>query len=103
MNLKESFTKYEHPFDFVIETVKKIRQLKSEYNLSSKPIDNASIYIKNNEAKLGLILQSASNIARLCKVNNLYVNYIDEYDESNNFCVRFGEKNKQAAPNSICS
>ena len=89
MKLKETFIGYEHPFDFVIETVKKIRQLKSEYNLSSKTIDNAFIYIKNNEAKLGLILQSASNIKRLCKSNNLYVNYIDESDELNNFYIRF--------------
>ena len=89
MKLKETFIGYEHPFDFVIETVKKIRQLKSEYNLSSKTIDNAFIYIKNNEAKLGLILQSASNIKRLCKSNNLYFNYIDESDELNNFYIRF--------------
>lgn len=96
MELKQSFRKYEHPFDFVIQTMKEIRQLKSVYNLSSKPIDNVFIYVKNNEAKLGLILKSGFDIARLCQVNNLYVNYIDESDELNNFCVRFG-KNQQTS------
>jgi hypothetical protein len=94
MDLKEFFRRYEHPFDFVIDTVKEIRRLKSVYNLSSKPVDNTFIYIRNDEAKLGLALNSAFDIARLCQVKNLYVNYVDETDEQNNLCFRF-EENKQ--------
>lgn len=94
--IKESFRKYEHPFDFVIETMTEIRKLKSVYNLSSKRVDKVFIFIKNNEAKFAMLLDSGFDIARLCQVNNLYVNYIDESDELNNLCVRFGE-NREAA------
>ena len=93
--LKESFRKYEHPFDFVIEKITELRQLKSVYNLSSKQIDNAFIYVKN-ELELTVLLNSGFDIARLCQVNNLHINYVDESNEENNLCVRFGE-NKQAA------
>jgi hypothetical protein len=86
--------KYDHPFEFVLETIKQIRRLKAEYNLSSKTIDNSFIYIKNDVSKLGLLLLTGFDIARLCQVKNLYVNFIDETDAENNFCIKFGE-NKQ--------
>jgi hypothetical protein len=87
--INNSFRNYKHPFDFVIKTVTELRKLKSIYNLSSKEIDNAFIIIRNDKNKLGLILKSGNNIAKLCQVNNLYVNYVDDYDSLNNFWIRF--------------
>ena len=86
---EESFSRYDHYFDFVLALVKEIRRLKGDANISSKTIDAAHINIMNCEYKLALVLECASNIARLCKTNTLYINYFDDEEESNNLNFKF--------------
>jgi hypothetical protein len=93
-DVMEGFRKYNHPFEYVLDLITRLRQLKAEHNLSSKPIEDAYIWVKNDLAKLGLALESGFDIRRLCKVNNLYINYVDDEDELNNFCLRY-EDDKQ--------
>jgi hypothetical protein len=83
--------KYDHPFDFVISTVREIRKLKATFNMASKTIDRAYVHVKNDELKLGMLLDSGFNIARLCKVNQFHVYYFDDTNLGNNIHVSFGE------------
>jgi len=98
---EESFLKYDHYFDFVLELVKEIRRLKGDANVGSKTIDATYINIRNSEYKLALVLECAGNIARLCKTNTLYINYFDDEKESNNLNFKF-DKNKSGELQYLC-
>lgn len=91
---EESFRKYEHPFEYILDIIKQLRSMKSDFNLSSKSIENAYVNIRNSELELSLVLESGFNIARLCQVDNLYVTYVDDDQQDNNLVAKF-DKNKQ--------
>lgn len=86
---EQAFLRYDHYFDFVTSLVKEIRRLKGD----SKRIDAAHINILNCEYKLALVLDCANNIARLGKVDNLYIKFVDDEDGSNNLNFKF-DKNE---------
>ena len=88
---KDSFRKYNHCFEYLLDVIKEIRMLKGVYNIPSQTIEKVIINVKNNEHKLGLVLRNGFDIARLCNVNNLYVNYFDDDNEDNNLSVKFGK------------
>lgn len=89
LTFKEAFARYEHPFDFIIETITAIRKLKADFNLGSKKIENAIIVVKNNEYKLVAIMQSVENIKNLCKIETLSINYFDDENPDNDLYLKF--------------
>lgn len=93
ISFKDSFLRYENPFDYVIDITKKIRRLKSDYGLSSKKVENAHICIKNSEYQLIIILQSLKTLKFLCQIQNITVFYIDEKDVSNNLTFTLDSNN----------
>jgi isopentenyldiphosphate isomerase len=86
---KESFRRYEHPFDHVIEAERAIRRLKSELGIGNKRIECATIQIQNDENKLAVILSSVDGIMHQCKCDSLIVEYIDDSDSNNNLSFKF--------------
>jgi hypothetical protein len=80
---EQAFSRYDHYFDFIIALVKEIRRLKGD----SKRIDSVFINIRNCEYKLALVLECADKILKMCKVDSLFINFID--DESNHLNFKF--------------
>jgi len=86
--LKDAFTRYEHPFDYVINIIKLIRSLKSDFNLNTKEVKSATVIV-TNEYELAALMQSVEEVKNLCKIKTLFISYQDENHSDNNLCFEF--------------